>query len=71
MDTFDIPKEIADLRKKAKLTQKEIAIELGCSQANVSYLQNTKAPRARPSAKVVDGLKRLRKLHSAALDLPS
>lgn len=64
---MDISQTIKALRKKAKLTQQQIAEEIGCSQPNVSYLEKTPASRARPSNRVVEGLKKLAEKHSQSL----
>jgi transcriptional regulator with XRE-family HTH domain len=58
---------IKDLRIKAGLTQKEIADEVGCSQPNISYLENRTANNPRDSHKIVNALKRLVEKHKVAL----
>lgn len=68
MDTINVPETIKALRQKARLTQKQIASAIGCSQANVSYLENAAAKEPNPSSKVVNGLKRLMQEHAASLE---
>ncbi len=51
-----------------KLKQHEIAARLHCTQPHISYLLNTKAPNARPSASVVEGLRQLRAEHAYAFE---
>ncbi|ABO60583.1 helix-turn-helix domain-containing protein (plasmid) [Burkholderia vietnamiensis] len=52
-------KTISALRTKAKLTQKQIASALGCSQPHVHYLEHGDVKKPRTSAAMVDGLKAL------------
>ena len=47
------------------MTQRCIADELGCTQAHVSQLINGKTGHLRPSAKIVEGIKRLERLSKA------
>ncbi len=55
---MDIGKTLSALLEKG-LTQVEIAAELGCSQPTVSGMVRGKVGRARPSYKIVEGIKRL------------
>lgn len=47
------------------LTQRDVALELGCTQAHVSDMVNGKTGQKRPSAKIVAGLERLERLRKA------
>lgn len=44
------------------LTQRSVALELGCTQAHVSDMVNGKTGAKRPSAKIVAGIERLERL---------
>lgn len=50
---------------KSGLTQRDIAEALGCSQAHVSDMANGKAGMKRPSAKIVEGIERLKRIQKA------
>lgn len=58
---MDIRKIIAILKEKHGVSQYEIAREIGCSQANISYLLRGIHGSLNPSKKVIDGLRRVLK----------
>jgi predicted transcriptional regulator len=57
MIVVDVKLALSTLRTDANMTQQEIAVELGCTQANVCYHLNNKAKRPTPSALLVERIK--------------
>ena len=63
---MDIELILSKLLKKG-LTQTQIASEIGCSQPTISEMANGKVGKARPSYKIVEGLKQLANRHGVSI----
>ena len=57
MREVDVKQAICTLYNNGRLTQKELATELGCTQANVHYHLNNTAKRSRAPAVLVERIK--------------
>lgn len=57
MKVVDVKQALSTLHADAKMTQQQIAAELGCTQANVHYHLNSTAKRSRAPAVLVERIK--------------